>query len=172
MKLKAKAAGAMAMAALVALPFQMAIASTAEEGAKDPGNGEAIAARSGNIGDTEYKFDFDFSGATDGESGRSKEDDTSSYIKVVTLNIDMFKAYIDGGPSEDGPWDNQVSYWSGDAVGNSASVTYTGEFLIMNRVYENGLGFARLTGWANSQSGSSTGWWSPDSIGSFPIIND
>lgn len=173
MKIKAKIGTAIAIAALMALPVQMAFAAEASPtiestSVQDDG---VIVVRS-NTGDTWYNFPFSESGSTWATSGRAKEDSSSAYIQVVTMTMDYCKVYIDGGRTIDGPWSNQVSYWSGSATGNSCSVTSTGQFGIMNKVNENGLGYARLTGWACSQPGELSGYWSPDSWGTYPKIND
>lgn len=173
MRIKQKVFGIVATAALVALPMQLAFASDMESTvASEEVLGDGSIVLRSNTGDTWYAFPFANSGDTWATSGRAKEDATSAYIQVQTMSLDYCKVYIDGSSTINGPWSNQVSYWSGTATGNSCSVTSTGKFGIMNRVHENGLGFARLTGWACSQPGTLSGYWSPDSWGTYPKIND
>ena len=47
----------------------------------------------------------------------------------------------------------------------------TGEFLINQLVYENGERYARLGGYCFMASQSAKGYWSPDSVGSYPVLN-
>ena len=159
-------------AAMLAFPAQLAFA---EDGV-DIDNPETATVGSepmalGNTTDTWLSFPFSKTGATWATSGRTKLDDTSAYLWVTNNTMSSCRVYIDGAYSSNGPWYNQTSYWSGTSVGNYATVTGTGTFQIMNRVYENGFTWARLSGWANVSAGTLAGYWSPDSIGSFPIIN-
>lgn len=173
MKIKAKIGTAIAMAALMALPVQMAFAAEASPTIEEEYvQGDGIIVARSNTGDSWYRFPFDTNGSTWATDGRSKEDASSAYIQVRTMTMDYCKVYIDGGETINGPWSNQVSYWSGTNTGNSCSVTSPGQFGIMNRVNENELGYARLTGWACSQPGVLAGYWSPDSWGTYPKIND
>ncbi len=118
-----------------------------------------------NTGDTPFKFDLQWSGATyQGSEPRRKDDSSSVYIFVMTKNLDRCKAYVDGATSANGPWYNQTVY-------GYATIRDTGKFRIMSNVHENGYTMARLTGWADSQPGWVSGLWSPDSLGSYTAIN-
>lgn len=174
MSIKSKLGTAAVLAALLAAPAQMAFASGTDAAASDASSSDAGAILMGVNGDTGnswYGFPFS-SGDTDGTDGRPKQDYSSTYIRVDRMDMRSCKVYVDGARSKYGPYANQVSYWSGSSVGNSATVRSTGEFQIMNRVRENGLSWARLTGWAYDGGGTLSGYWSPDSWGTYPKIND
>ena len=109
-------------------------------------------------------FDFTMAGnGTNGTSGRMKDNDTSSYVKISYIK-NKCRLYIDGANTKNGPWHNCT-------VGGYANATRIGQWRIMNYVNENGYDYARLTAWANSGATRLYGVWSPDSVGTYPSIN-
>lgn len=174
MSIKSKLGTAAVLVTLLATPIQMAFAAEGGVAPDAPSaSGEAAIAmgRYGNTGDTWYAFPFS-NGGTAATSGRAKQDATSTYVRIDRMDMRSVKLYVDGSSGLWGPWSNQVSYWSGTAVGNSSTVWNPGEYQIMTRVNENGLSYARLTGWAYNGGGTLNGYWSPDSWGTYPKIND
>lgn len=122
-------------------------------------------AKARSSADTGWDFDFVFNG-TCGTDWRSKDNDTSAYIYVQYKYIDRYMVYIDGSDNSSGT--NRVACTDY----GSATVWKAGEFQIWNHVKEWGKSYAQLTGWANYEGGHSYGLWSPDSVGSYPIINN
>lgn len=120
-----------------------------------------------NTNDTKYNFVFTLWDKTEGTPGRRKEDTTPTYVNIATLNIGNGKAnmYVDGGKSQTGSWKNMT-------VGGYAPVQGTGKWRIHNNVKEKGYSFARLTSWLKEGTGGRiSGWWSPDSMYSYPSMN-
>lgn len=115
-----------------------------------------------NTSNTSYTFNFDFFGKSN-TSGREKQDASSTYIKCTQLPSNGFWVYVDGATSSNGPWTDRT-------IGE-AKVTRTGEFFINQLVYENGERYARLGGFCWGASQSAKGEWSPDSVGSYPVLN-
>lgn len=109
-------------------------------------------------------YDFRMSGnGTNGTSGRLKDNDSSSYVKISSITRSC-RMYIDGGHSRTGSWRNCT-------VNDHANATRVGNWRIMNYVNEWGYGYARLTAWANNGATSVAGVWSSDCAGSYPSIN-
>lgn len=113
---------------------------------------------------TDYAFDFAMSGnGTNGTTGRSKDNATSSYVWIKSIN-NSCRMYIDGGRTSSGSWYNCT-------VNGYANATRAGKWRIMNYVNEWGYSYARLTAWANNGYTSLYGVWSADSVGTYPAIN-
>ncbi len=109
-------------------------------------------------------YDFKMSGnGTNGTSGRSKDNDSSSYVYIASITKSC-RLYIDGAKGKYGSWANCT-------VNDHANATRPGRWRIMNYVNERGFGYARLTAWANNGATSLHGVWSPDSVGTYPSIN-
>lgn len=115
-----------------------------------------------NTSDTSYTFKFDFFGKSN-TGGRAKQDASSTYIKCTQLPSGGFWVYVDGATSSNGSWTDRT-------IGEP-KVTRTGEFFINQLVYENGERYARLGGYCWGASQSAKGYWSPDSVGSYPVLN-
>lgn len=115
-----------------------------------------------NISDTSYTFNFNWIGQAN-TSGRAKQNASSTYIKCNQLPNGGFQVYVDGATSSTGSWIDRT-------IGQP-KVTRTGEFLINQLVYENGERYARLGGFSLGASKSAKGDRSPDSAGSYPVLN-
>lgn len=122
----------------------------------------SLPVNAANIEDTRYTFKFDFFGKSNTE-GRAKQDASSTYIKCTQLPSGGFWVYVDGATTKDGSWNNRT-------IGKP-KVTRTGEFFINQLVYENGERYARLGGYCWGASQDALGYWSPDSVGSYPVLN-
>lgn len=112
--------------------------------------------------DSAYSFSMSGNG-TNGTSGRSKDNDSSSYVKISSIT-NSCRMYIDGAHGKYGSWNNCT-------VNGYANATRAGNWRIMNYVNEWGYSYARLTAWANNGATSLYGVWSPDSVGTYPSIN-
>lgn len=115
-----------------------------------------------NASDSAFNFSMSGNG-TNGTSGRSKDNATSSYVWIQYIS-NSCRMYIDGGKSSVGPWYNTT-------VNGYANATRAGKWRIMNYVNERGYSYARLTAWANNGYTSLYGVWSADSVGTYPAIN-
>lgn len=92
-----------------------------------------------------------------------KENSTSVYIK---LNTDRSVRVETQGSR------NQTSNFSNYTLNASYATVKTGEWFIYNNIYERlGNSYARLAIWANTTDGNASGYWSPDSVGDYPVVN-
>ena len=122
----------------------------------------SLPASAANTSDTSYTFNFNWIGQAN-TSGRAKQNASSTYIKCNQLPNGGFQVYVDGATSSTGSWTDRT-------IGQP-KVTRTGEFLINQLVYESGERYARLGGYCFMASQSAKGYWSPDSVGSYPVLN-
>lgn len=110
-------------------------------------------------------YNFYFSGSnTQGTSGRTKDTNSMSYIRVDRIDPSSVRFYIDGS----------YSLWSGyvnKTRNDHATISHTGHFNIHNYVYEAGMRYARMTAWGDDGDGVVKGVWSPDSRGGFTEVN-
>ena len=113
--------------------------------------------------DTPFNFYF-YGGNTQGTSGRTKDTNSMSYIRVDRIDPSSVRFYIDGS----------YSLWSGyvnKTRNDHATISHTGHFNIHNYVYEAGMRYARMTAWGCDGNGVVNGVWSPDSRGGFTEVN-
>nr|WP_296957443.1 DUF2712 domain-containing protein [uncultured Mediterraneibacter sp.] len=103
------------------------------------------------------KISFDFSTAAK-TNLEYKRDDTSHYIK----NTSGFNL-----------WVRSLSSTGANCTLRKHAIVQTGEWFIYNTVYEKGYSKCRLdiTTAASGVSGNLKGYWSPDSVGSYPVAN-
>lgn len=101
-----------------------------------------------------------FAGYTSGFNTnlRRKDDDSYHYIN----NTSGFYLGVVSKASDDS-----------NCTRNGRAVVTVGEYFITNYVKENGKNYCRLyiTAAYSGTSGYVTGEWSPDSVGSYPIVN-
>lgn len=122
----------------------------------------STTAMAGNI--TDRYFYFNFSNAIpDAETGgQVKEDSTSTYVKLMSLP----SSYVDCqvyGLRTNGKWYNET-------VGGTVHMP-KGEWFVKQYVKERGGSKAKLRFIKTSSNGSLSGYWSPDSVGSYPSLN-
>lgn len=143
-------AASMLALSLIALPATNAIASEASPT---------------SYVDSTYSFSLGSRGATDGTSWRSKDNATSTYIRVYSKWGQSPRLYVDGARNSDG-WDttNCTNYDHVRAPG-------PGRYEIHNGVYELGFRWARITSWADLGPGGLSGVWSPDCQGNYADLN-
>ena len=113
--------------------------------------------------DTPFNFYFK-GGNTQGTSGRTKDTNSMSYIRIDRIDPGSVRFYIDGS----------YSLWSGyvnKTRNDHATISHTGHFNIHNYVYEAGMRYARMTAWGYDGNGVVKGVWSPDSRGGFTEVN-
>ena len=113
--------------------------------------------------DTPFNFYFR-GGNTQGTSGRTKDTNSMSYIRIDRIDPSSVRFYIDGS----------YSLWSGyvnKTRNDHATISHTGHFNIHNYVYEAGMRYARMTAWGDDGDGVVKGVWSPDSRGGFTEVN-
>ena len=115
-----------------------------------------------NTGDSWYQFSMNDQGTWETDP-RSKEDSSSTYIQVLRKDMPSCRVYVDAKT-----W----SGWVNETVYGYATVKQVGKWRIRQNVYENhGRVDARLSAWANNGGGTLSGYWSPDSWGSYTAIN-
>ncbi len=115
-----------------------------------------------NTGDSSYTFSMSDQG-TWATEGRSKEDSSSTYIRVDRKDMTSCRVYVDA---------RTVFGWKNETVYGYATAKQTGKWRIRQNVYENhGRTDARLSAWANNGGGTLAGVWSPDSWGTYTAIN-
>ncbi len=154
--------------AFVLLAGGFTVASQPQSAFADDGRDQApktlVVTESPARSTADYAYNFDMSGnGTNGTSGRTKDNDSSSYVKISSIT-NSCRMYIDGAKSSNGPWRNCT-------VHDYANATRVGNWRIMNYVNEWGYSYARLTAWANNGSAKVSGVWSSDCAGSYPAIN-
>ena len=113
--------------------------------------------------DTPFNFYF-YACNTQGTSGRTKDTNSMSYIRIDRIDPSSVRFYIDGS----------YSLWSGyvnKTRNDHATISHTGHFNIHNYVYEAGMRYARMTAWGCDGNGVVNGVWSPDSRGGFTEVN-
>lgn len=120
--------------------------------------------------DRSFSFEFTFWKETDGDSIELKHNDSSTYVRLDSVNIDAAQLYVDGAAPNS---TNLVNCMGGaDAVVNRGLY---GEFRIRNLVYErfgqSGVANSQLTGWGMKNTGTIDGAWSPDSLRDYPALN-
>ena len=115
--------------------------------------------------DAPYGFYLGYQGATDGTSWRSKDNATSTYIKVNSKWGKSPRLYVDGAKDTNGR--NTTNCTNGGSV----RAPGPGEYEIHNGVYELGFRWARITSWADYGSGGLRGEWSPDCSGNYADLN-
>lgn len=115
--------------------------------------------------DSAYNFYLGSKGATDGTPWRSKDNATSTYIKVSSNWGKSPRLYVDGANDSNGRNTTNCT--------NKGSVRApgTGEYEIHNGVYELGFRWARITSWADLGPGGLKGVWSPDCRGNYADLN-
>lgn len=110
-----------------------------------------------NTANTPFYFNLN-SSTTSATEYRAKDDSSSTYVHAQSL----------GSPCQlfvDGPGGVNCT------TNGRAYLNYRGEFQIYQTVYESGYRSARLSGWRSGSGTIASGVWSPDSWGSYPIIN-
>lgn len=112
--------------------------------------------------DTKYGFSFSAKGSTQGTSWRTKDNDSSVYVKITSRSGYAPRFYIDGA------YGNLTG--KKDCTQGTHYANRTGEFNIYNSVIEDRRSKARLTGWAIYGHGTVNGLWSPDCVGTFPQL--
>lgn len=150
------------LATSLIMPTGLALAdSVADESGIQPTITQDVSTFKNNK-DTGYNFKFSSKGATQGTTGRAKQDDSSVYVKVNSRSGNPIRMYVDGALTNNGHWV--------DCTQGSHYANRTGEFNIYNSVFESNKRYARLTGWAYKGSGTVMGVWSPDSYGTYPQL--
>lgn len=120
------------------------------------------ASAAGNIDDTAFEFKFAWWNTTGNTEGRAKNDNTSSYVNCTWIPGGGFRVYVDGYGSN--------GYV--DCTVREAYIPDTGEYQVLNLVYERGYRTARLGGTKSFGNTYASGVWSPDSVGSYTIANN
>lgn len=110
---------------------------------------------------SDSKIPNQFIGYTSGvnTSIRNKDDDSWHYI----YNTSGFRLWVVSRSNPD-----NVNRTRG-----SKAIVDNGEFFITNYVWESGNRACHLniTSANSGTSGFASGWWSPDSVGSYPVVN-
>ena len=138
----------------LALTLVFAGCAYADEGAASPRTTE----------NQYFAFAFWNLGATQGTYGVPKEDTTPSWVGVEVMDLPSVNLYIDGRSPIDFQWENKT-------VGGVAYLSAPGDWWIHNTVYESDMRTARLTAWSPDYRGHMSGYWSPDSWGTYPSLN-
>lgn len=123
----------------------------------------AAPAFAGNTSNTYFTFNLPWTGATYGTGWRAKEDSSSTFVCATTVT-NMCQLYVDGSRDGGSPVNCTVN--------GSAFLREPGSYQIYQDVNEWGYNEARLTSWAQYGPAIISGYWSPDSYGTYPIIND
>lgn len=118
----------------------------------------ALMANAGNTSDTSWSSGYDYC--------RPKLDDTSVYVKNTS---DYYYAYasVYGEDSATGKQDIDVSYYNGTRLNTkNLTIPARSERQIRQFVYELRHQYVHIY-----FTGNSSGWWSPDSSGSYTLAN-
>lgn len=126
----------------------------------------SLTSLANNNSDTAFDFNFNYLATVCVTEGREKQDASSSYIKASKLPSGGMEVRINGSYTQYKPT------WYNATVNNAwISETGVGRF-IQQLVYERGYSYAQLEGRKSSQTQDAKGVWSPDSTGSYPILNN
>lgn len=124
-----------------------------------PSFGESSGGISLMANTTDTTFTFDLASGTTAATGyRAKQDTSSTYVNAQYLGAPC-QLFVDGTGGVN------------CTVNDRAYLNRTGQFAIRQNVYEWGYRSARLTGWRSGYGTIANGLWSPDSWGSYPVIN-
>lgn len=120
--------------------------------------------------DKPFDFHFDLFFTTDRASIERKDNSSSAYVRLDSVDIDAAQLYVDGRAPGSAIFHNCMG--GADAVVNRS---LQGQYCIRNLVYERygGMGYAeaQLTGWGMGNSGDILGVWSPDSMRTYTPLN-
>lgn len=118
-----------------------------------------------NSADKPFKFNFHYLNGVIQTEAREKKDASSSYIKASELPFGGMEVRINGTGTLYRP------LWTNETVGRAyLNVTNAGRF-IHQYVFEHKNKYAQLEGRKPGQTEAAWGVWSPDSVGSYPAIN-
>lgn len=120
-----------------------------------------------NIEDKSFSFNVTVSNKYGTTSARAKENTTSTYVKVTQTPGSVINMDVQGFRPVSGSGTN---YWVNETIGGTVML-FKGEWRVKQMVYENGGRSARLRFGRYATDGRVTGVWSPDSVGSAPIVN-
>ena len=123
----------------------------------------AVPVNAANTSDTAFNFDFSGWWYTSNTEGREKHNDSSVYVNCTQCPAGGFQVYVDGSNSRSGGWTDRTI--------RTAFIKQKGEYLIRNYVYENDERYARLGACKWGANVNAKGWWSPDSVGSYYVLN-
>ncbi|WP_163578501.1 hypothetical protein [Gracilibacillus thailandensis] len=127
-----------------------------------------ISTFASNHGDTSFRFSVSTSNNYAYTGSRSKENTTSTYVNVEQVPITYIYADVQGyRPSSV----SGTNYWVDETLGGDKVTLSKGKWLVKQLVYENGGRSARLKFQRYYGTGTVSGVWSPDSVGSYPYAN-
>lgn len=119
-----------------------------------------------NTGDTAFQFNLN-TASSKYTSARAKQNSTSTYVNInkvpaayIYLDVQGFRPSGTAG----------ANYWANETIGGTQTAP-VGTWRVKQRVYENGGKSARLSIKRYMFDGSTSGVWSPDSVGSDPHLN-
>lgn len=121
--------------------------------------------------DIPFDFHFTFWSTSDRATIERKDNDSSAYVYLKSVDIDAAQLYVDGRSPGTSTFHNCMG--GADAVVNRG---LRGQYCIRNLVYERyggayGYADAQLTGWGMGNEGNITGEWSPDSMYAYTPLN-
>lgn len=120
-----------------------------------------------NTTDTAFAFSVNVNKPTVYIGGRAKQNSTSTYVHVYNVPSVYIRTDVQGYRPSSGTGNN---YWTNETIGGTVLLK-KGQWFIRQLVYENGGRSARLKLQRVSTNGIVSGMWSPDSVGSYPIVN-
>lgn len=118
-------------------------------------------AMAGNIADIGFHYIFSDALPEAETAPRTKEDTTSTYVKAIQ---------VPGGFVDCKVYGLRSSGWYNETIGGKVRL-YKGAWFIKQYVKEHGGSKAKLHFVKGTANGSLEGYWSPDSIGSYPSLN-
>ncbi len=120
--------------------------------------GSALPASAANITDTVWNFDLAYNHTSHTTALREKTDDSSTYVYYKNGTPSSLSCIVLN--SENQP----MWHKNGPAVRGEPGLLY-------QTVYEQGYRFAKLKLSSSETYGGAGGVWSPDSVGSYPVLN-
>lgn len=137
----------------------VAVPAFADEGAQapEPASADEGISTYANTGDTGFYFNLS-SYTTSATEYRAKQDASSTYVYAKSLT-NPCQLFVNGTGNNN------------CTTNDRAYLNRTGEFQIYQQVWERGYRTANLAGWRSGYGTIASGVWSPDSWGSYTIIN-
>lgn len=121
-----------------------------------------------NTSDRAFEFSVNMNTKTRITESRAKENTTSTYLNLTQVPTTYIYCDVEGYcPAPNGG----VNSWINKNVGGKSVTVPIGQWFIRQTVYESGGRSARLKFTRYATDGRIKGKWSPDSVGSYPIVN-
>lgn len=120
-----------------------------------------------NHGDKYYSFNLNESNKVGYTKSRAKENSTSTYVHIQKVPGSMIKLDVQGFRPVGTGGSNS---WRDETV-SGTQLMFTGKWLVRQNVYERGGRSARLKFQKYAANGTLYGYWSPDSVGTYPVVN-